>query len=309
VDKLDEWCIIRAKPKQETPPMSWNQLAPTLLALLILGCLGFILLASWPVVQPTVISAATLTAEEKEGLLKEKLDNYSKRADELQKVGSLLLGLSTIYAITLGIAAYTSVQGNIDQAKRIVEEAKDWVKKLETLTTAFETLKNTEIENLRKEIKSAHTHANYATRIAVATMISEVPPSETEVATLRKATIQRLIELRDGDSEYATDRLVNLHIASLYLVLDDFEKADKALAEFIRQLEKSPSRDVAILAEAYYNKACYQSLHRAKIDNAEEKEVLADEIRRNLKRAFEFDEPLRRHAQTDTDLINVRTET
>lgn len=140
-------------------------------------------------------------------------------------------------------------------------------------------------------------------------MISEVPPSELEVATLRKTTIQRLIELRDGNREYATDRLVNLHIASLYRALDKFEEADNALAVFIRRLENSPARDVMILAEAYYNKACYQSHHRAKVGNAEEKELMADEIRRNLKRAFEFDEALRRHAQTDPDLINVRTET
>lgn len=65
--------------------MSWNQLAPTLLALLVVGCLGFILRASWPVAQPAVTSPATLTTEEKEGLLKEKLDNYSKRTDELQR--------------------------------------------------------------------------------------------------------------------------------------------------------------------------------------------------------------------------------
>jgi tetratricopeptide (TPR) repeat protein len=287
--------------------MSWKQVAPTLLILLVLGCLGFILLASWPVAQPA-ISSATLTAEEKEGLLKEKLDNYSKRVDDLQKVASLLLGLSTIYALTLGIAAYTSVQGNIDQAKRIVDEAKEWVKRLETATTAFETLKNTEIENLHQEVKSAHTRADYATRIAVATMIAEVPPSETEVATLRAMTIKRLTELRDGNSEYATDRFLNLHIASLYRVLDDFEKADNALALYIRQMEKSPSSDDEILAEAYYNRACYQSHHWAVVNNSEEKELLADAIGRNLKRAFELHQPLRRHAQTDDDLSNITSE-
>src|ERR1019366_6060656 len=57
--------------------------------------------------------------------LKDKLDAYDKRADELERLLTLLLGVSTIYAVALGISAYQQLQNakaEIEQHKKYAEE-------------------------------------------------------------------------------------------------------------------------------------------------------------------------------------------
>ena len=55
--------------------------------------------------------------------LKEKLEFYDKRADELEKLLTLLLGVSTIYAIALGLSAYQQMKDSADSLKNLRKEA------------------------------------------------------------------------------------------------------------------------------------------------------------------------------------------
>lgn len=70
--------------------------------------------------------AVTTTPE----ALKEKLDAYDKRADELEKLISLLLGLSTIYAIALGLSAYQQLKDSADKLENLTKEARSKIDKL-----------------------------------------------------------------------------------------------------------------------------------------------------------------------------------
>jgi hypothetical protein len=291
-------------PPRPRSSLGWKKIVPIVLVVLIVGCLVLIVAASWPLTPiSSSTSASTSTAADKEEVLKAKLETYSKRADDLEKLASLLVGLSTVYAIALAVSAYTSVQGNNEQAKRLVDEAKESVTKLEELSKEFETLKNTEIQNLRKEIESARNKANYATRMAIATMVSDYPPTPEGIDFLRKDTIERLKELRS--SEYANDRFVNLQLARLYSATNQHQESEDALTTFIARAEKADEKDESAIASAYYDRACYQSLRWDQASD-EEKEFLTDGIKRDLKRAFELDAACRREARRpDPDFRNV----
>src|SRR5579872_5834422 len=62
--------------------------------------------------------------------LSEKLDAYGKRADELDKLLALLLGLSTIYAIALGLSAYQQLKDSADKLEDLRKEAQEKINQL-----------------------------------------------------------------------------------------------------------------------------------------------------------------------------------
>ena len=53
--------------------------------------------------------------------LREKLDAYEKRTEDLKTLTALLLGLSTLYAISLGIGSYLGVQDATTRAKDSID--------------------------------------------------------------------------------------------------------------------------------------------------------------------------------------------
>jgi tetratricopeptide (TPR) repeat protein len=70
--------------------------------------------------------------------MKEKLEAYDKRADELEKLLELLLGVSTIYAVALGLSAYQQLK---DSADKLEDLSKDAQKKIDELPAEIETIK------------------------------------------------------------------------------------------------------------------------------------------------------------------------
>ena len=62
--------------------------------------------------------------------LSEKLDLYDKRAEELDKLLALLLGLSTIYAIALSLSAYQQLKDSADKLEDLRKEAQDKINQL-----------------------------------------------------------------------------------------------------------------------------------------------------------------------------------
>lgn len=49
--------------------------------------------------------------------VKDKLDSYKVQADDLQRLVSLLVAFSSLYALVLGVSSYMSAQGLLDQSK------------------------------------------------------------------------------------------------------------------------------------------------------------------------------------------------
>src|SRR5205814_536504 len=68
--------------------------------------------------------------------VKERLELYGKRADEIQRVLSILLGASAIYGFALALSAYAQVRQLTDQAKTQVKDSTQEIDKLLVKTKA-----------------------------------------------------------------------------------------------------------------------------------------------------------------------------
>jgi len=248
--------------------------------------------------------------------LKERVENYNKRVDELQKTASLLLGLSTIYAIVLAVSAYASVQANLEQAKNSVAKADSSLERLETLTNTFETninteiqnwrsLRDSEVKNLKDEVNRIQDRMNYATRVAIATMVSNFPLDQIVIDRLQKESIERLLELRHGN--YGTDEFVNLRLARLYRAAKQLSSAERAITTFIERKQRSGEGDDPVMEKAYYNRACYRSLQWAATDQ-KEKERIAAGIEEDLREAIGLSYENKEIAKGDSDFDAVKNE-
>ena len=60
--------------------------------------------------------------------MKTKVDAYQQKTDDLQKLTSFLVTMTSLYAVVLGLVSYYSARQYIDQAK----DSADRVEKLET---------------------------------------------------------------------------------------------------------------------------------------------------------------------------------
>ncbi|PYS25066.1 MAG: hypothetical protein DMF72_02865 [Acidobacteria bacterium] len=325
----------------------WNKILIALLLLVIASALVLVIIGSWPrpITPITILPGPTASSGENQETLKERVENYSKRTDELQKIASLLLGLSTIYAIALGISAYTSVQANVDQAKNSVN-------KLETLTNEFQTLKSTqaqamldmkseeinalqklkdqetkalqeqkdaqtkalqdlretqtkildiEIRKLQAEVDKVQVHMTYATRIAIATMVSNLTLEEG-IKRLQIESVTALLDLRNGN--YVADPFVNLRLARLYRALNQHDAAEDVLSEYIIRRSRSDAPPDVALITAHFNRACYRSL-QWRTANAGDRDVLVRGITEDLKRCFRLDSSTKKDAQTDKDFDHL----
>ncbi|HKP47513.1 MAG TPA: hypothetical protein VJT50_13015 [Pyrinomonadaceae bacterium] len=235
---------------------------------------------------PSPAPSAAATVAETEQILKQKLDAYTERADGLQKLISLLLGLSTIYAIALAFSAYTSVKTNIEQSQKSVD-------KLETL-----------LKELPSQLDDIQQRTAYSTKITMASG-SLALALQAKYLTDAELAIDALRELRSG--KHATDRYVNLLLGRLYKTLRRFENAEETMTSFIQRKEQAGEGDDSSIADAYYNRACYQSLRWNQATSAQ-KTALQSGIERDLTRTFRLDQTYRRDAANDDDFAAVKGE-
>lgn len=67
-------------------------------------------------------STAGALTDAKDQILNVKLDAYNKRAEELEKLTTFLIGMAVLYTLALGVASYFGLQQNLQQAKAIGDE-------------------------------------------------------------------------------------------------------------------------------------------------------------------------------------------
>ncbi|MGC2527517.1 MAG: hypothetical protein WA639_07195 [Candidatus Acidiferrum sp.] len=68
---------------------------------------------------------ANESTKEKIEVLDVKIDEYNKRAEDLEKLTALLTGLSVLYALALGVTSYIGLQNTLQQAKAISSELEE----------------------------------------------------------------------------------------------------------------------------------------------------------------------------------------
>lgn len=256
--------------------------------------IGLAISKSWwipPMVAPTAAISLSRSTSEAEQIFKEKLDNYSKRADDIQKLLSLLLTLTTIYTIAIAVSAYASVQNNL-------REAEKGIQRLDTI-----------IENSRdvipKQIEELERQTLYTRRIAVATAISQFPEERGRYKDVQETFVKLLMDMRTG--AYATDPMLNQQIAHLYVALERYRDAEQVMTTFIeRKRGQGESHDKAI-TDAFYDRACWRALQWASADS--EKQIkLKKGIRLDLARAFRLDNTLQEEARKDRQFKDLETE-
>lgn len=259
--------------------------------------IGFIL-GRAPVSSPPspVAVSSTTTVADNEQILKEKLENYSKRADDLQKLISLLLALTTIYAVALAASAYASVQSNLQQAEKGNERIDGLVAKQHQIIESSEKVIPEQLEDMQLSIK-------FFTRIALASMISQYPPKEDDYKEIQESAINNLSELLElGNGQYATNFALNQQLARLHVARGRHRAAELVMTEFIRRMKRSGKRNDTTVVDAYYDRACYRSLRWSATD---ENTALTEGIKNDLSYAFNRDDSLRAYAEKDNELENV----
>ncbi len=132
------------EPHQPPPLNASNRFDrpfPTVLPMLVLvffiACTAFFIfivgITAWNAYHPAAdLSAAVKPtsanqdpkeiAKEEDEVLKIKLDAYEKRAQDIEKLTTLLTGLSVLYALALGVTAYIGLQNSLQQAKAVGDE-------------------------------------------------------------------------------------------------------------------------------------------------------------------------------------------
>jgi hypothetical protein len=250
------------------------------------------------------------TTDEKQALIDE-LKDYSDRVSDLEKLISVLLGLSAIYTIALGLSSWASVQMNLQQAKEWVQSQQTAVNELRSRTE-----KSTkEAEDKANELKALVT--SYQTALAKSNLDVEEAIYYTRVISNVGASLalalqgqyradlegsaQNLLDLRSKDP---TDFLVSFYLGRAYRVLHRFQKAADAMSAFIKAKESAGQQYDSEVGDAYYNRAFYQSLlwEQTK-DTALQSAIVADVLECGRR-----DENLLKVMQKDADFTPVLQE-
>jgi hypothetical protein len=136
--------LSQADPHQPVPNTAIKRserpfpaVLPMLVLVFFIACTAFFIfvvgVTAWNAYHPLVNSSGAENptnakedpkeiANEKDEVLKIKIDAYEKRVEDLEKLTALLTGLSVLYALALGVTSYIGLQNSLQQAKAIGDE-------------------------------------------------------------------------------------------------------------------------------------------------------------------------------------------
>jgi tetratricopeptide (TPR) repeat protein len=134
--------------------------AATIAAALVLGM--DVMMQPWMWNRYIEVPAPPREISPQEAILREKLNSYEKSAEDLKSLVSLLLGLSSLYALSLGVASYIGVQDAKDRADQTVDRLNkledrtgqrvlDFEARLEKQTGQAKALIETEVLEIRRQ--------------------------------------------------------------------------------------------------------------------------------------------------------------
>jgi hypothetical protein len=177
--------------------------------------------------------------------LEAKFQAYSDRADDLQKLIAVLIGLSSLYAVVLGLSSYASAQNAQQALQKMEADAKDSFKTLETLRDEW---KKNQIQ-VGKDI-------TYGRRLAIGSASIGLAIQGVYLDDAR-AAIEALVGLRP---DHPADRYLNLYIGRLHKALKKYAFAEAAMTVFLEELKQTKDGEKLNFFDAYFNRACYRSL-------------------------------------------------
>ena len=268
-----------------------------------------------------VAQLKVMTPADAEQTLKERLENYSKQADDLQKLASILIGLGTIYTIALGLSSYAAVQMNLQLVEKHLSDTQLFIqdrkalldqqreradKSLETLEAVLvagqRLLEDSRLkwQKIQGEIEDAKL---YVIRICAGSASLALALQGNYLGDAAEA-IKKLKEIRKNKP---TDDLVNRYLGRLHKALRQFDKAADVMSAYIEKMEQAGEPDDTVMADAFFNRACYQSLQYPSAD-ATLKVKLQAGITADLEKSIYSDITYKTAAGLDPDFGPVKEE-
>lgn len=122
--------VEKEMPNPEKSSRTYIRLTMFVLVLLVVSCVAiFVALVGhdlWTEISrtPSVLSQPrpSLSVSDKEEIIATEIDAYNKRAEDLEKLISFLIGLSVLYTLALGATSYLSLQHAFQRAQGTVNE-------------------------------------------------------------------------------------------------------------------------------------------------------------------------------------------
>jgi hypothetical protein len=209
--------------------------------------------------------------------LQAQFQSYSDRADDLQKLISVLVGLASLYAIVLGLSSYVTSQSTQKELLAIESGAKESLERLRGIESEWAEVK--------KEIKKGDT---YGLRLAIGDSALALAMQNKYPDYVRGA-INSLKALRP---DHPADQLLNLSIGSLHKALKEFAFAEGAMTFYLREREIARKSDDSGAFNAHYNRACYRSLQWPGAKDAHEQEQIRLGVESDLQESLRLSQEL-----------------
>jgi hypothetical protein len=182
----------------------------------------------WTSQQTETTKAAPASLAEEEKAYKDRLELYGKRADDLERLLTLLLGGSTVYALAVGVNAY--------------QQAKDAKEKLTNLATDTKHQTDALLANSQKQIKAIDDLVVDA-KARITTTQAEATSETKELIARSELRIARYFPLfQDMDVALGriTHKILNL-LPSLDVVDGKFQQLSEQQIQEILFYEKAMS--------------------------------------------------------------------
>jgi hypothetical protein len=324
----DKDCNVKC-PDQDTAAILWqfkgsidrgpfsrgSRISPLVragLVVLILASAGMFVagLMLWPdlmsrLLHPTGSISTVVSATQAEQAMTDQLKNYSERVGDLEKLISVLLGISAIYTITLGLSSWASVQSNFQQAEKWIQAQQSMMKDLKDQAEASAAKVEDLLQRHESSLEGIQDSLTYA-RVIPGASASLALALQNKYLSDAGLAADTLLGLR---AKHPTDRLLNLYLARIYKALGRYPAAISAVTVYIDSKQKAGQDNDLDMADAYYNRGCYRALLWAqKAAQQEVRDQLQKEIAEDIAKFRLIKDEIKKDVGTDTDFDAVRTE-
>jgi tetratricopeptide (TPR) repeat protein len=211
---------------------------------------------------------------QQEILLREKLNNYEKSAEDLKSLVSLLLGLSSLYALSLGVASYFGVQEAKDRADETISgltrlevnartNVQDYERRLEKQTEEVEKRIETEVLNVHRQFPLFRDMQESIQKIGN-NLGQFVPDGDFGRDVFQKIDVKQRVMIEYFESSVAAFEFFDLQpfekdVSRVYVMLGSYysHKYAREATENRSDSKKNPPPDPADLERAtlYLNRA------------------------------------------------------
>jgi hypothetical protein len=184
----------------------------------------------WEASEGTRLSMVTPRSNELAQNVKDKLEGYEKRADDLEKLLSLLIAMTAIYGLALGLSAYLQAKESAEKLEAIRKDAIQQANDSGTRLKQIEDDARREAQKLPTELKTIRDEAQHSVEQFVERARSRFPILEDMDNGIRSMVVRitRLLPVIDWTDEnfrrlQAQDKQEILYYEKAIAALEPFD--------------------------------------------------------------------------------------